>query len=329
MYEWDVFVSHASEDDATVKALAAELSSLGLRVWVDHAELRIGDSIRAKIDEGLAQSAYGVVVVSKAFLAKHWPAQEMSALFSLELDGRPRLLPVWHDVTRDDVARTSPLLSDRIAANTREGVKTVAREIAARVLDPTSPSPSVQFPSTAQRLRALIDGDPPPERIATFLQPHPWIIMHAIGWAGGSIVAGQVIPSSLPLPTFIHQSLGYTQRVASIILIHFASTLEQFNAGIVSADTERIHRQLERSINYLAKHPGAYRGAPGYQLQGVEGVVFVGRRELLGENIAFAEYAKQSSMIKLRTYDSILDSAVSDAYRYNHQLLSPPIGEAG
>jgi TIR domain len=54
--DWDVFISHASEDkDEVVRPLAYELQERGLRVWFDESELRIGDSLRRKIDQGIAQ----------------------------------------------------------------------------------------------------------------------------------------------------------------------------------------------------------------------------------------------------------------------------------
>ena len=50
---WDVFISHASEDKAAVtNPLANSLERAGLRVWLDRQELRLGDSLREKIDEG-------------------------------------------------------------------------------------------------------------------------------------------------------------------------------------------------------------------------------------------------------------------------------------
>jgi len=52
--EYDVFISHASEDkEAVARPLARHLQELGLRVWIDECELTLGDSLRRKIDAGL------------------------------------------------------------------------------------------------------------------------------------------------------------------------------------------------------------------------------------------------------------------------------------
>jgi hypothetical protein len=54
---YDVFISHANEDKETfVRSLAIELDRLGLKVWYDETAIDLGDSLRRKIDEGLAAS---------------------------------------------------------------------------------------------------------------------------------------------------------------------------------------------------------------------------------------------------------------------------------
>jgi hypothetical protein len=128
--EWDVFISHASEDkESFVHPLAEELTRLGLRVWYDKFTLKLGDSLREKIDYGLRYSRFGVVVLSPHFFSKDWPKKELDGLVALEVDGRKVILPVWHNVTRDDVARYSPILAGRLAVSTSTGLDNVISEI--------------------------------------------------------------------------------------------------------------------------------------------------------------------------------------------------------
>jgi len=116
---WDVFVSHASEDkEAVAEPLANALREHGLRVWLDKTELRIGDSLRRKIDYGLAHSSFGVVVLSKSFFAKGWPQYELDGIIGMNVNGDQRMLPIWHEISRDDIAKVSPSLVDKIARNT-------------------------------------------------------------------------------------------------------------------------------------------------------------------------------------------------------------------
>jgi hypothetical protein len=126
--KWDVFISHASEDKGAVAApLRDALTSAGLRVWLDELELTVGDSLRKRIDDGLANSRYGVVILSKAFFRKHWAMSELDGLASRESLGRKVILPVWHRVTYSDIKRRSPLLAAKLAANTADGIDQVVR----------------------------------------------------------------------------------------------------------------------------------------------------------------------------------------------------------
>ena len=98
---FDVFISHASEDkDAVVRPLAEALREHGLEVWFDAFELRIGDSLRRKIDAGIASSRFGIVVLSKPFFSKGWTQYELDGLVTMSVSGRQVLLPLWHGVSR-------------------------------------------------------------------------------------------------------------------------------------------------------------------------------------------------------------------------------------
>lgn len=128
--EWDVFISHASEDKEEIaKPLAEALRSNALAVWYDEYALSVGDSLRRKIDEGLAKSKFGIVIVSPAFFSKHWPQQELNGLAAREVNGVKVILPVWHCVTQADVAAQSPTLADRLAVSSRLGLNTVVDQL--------------------------------------------------------------------------------------------------------------------------------------------------------------------------------------------------------
>lgn len=118
--EFDLFISHATEDkDALVRPLAHTLQERGVQVWYDEFELRVGDSLRRKIDAGIARSRFGLVVLSPAFFAKNWPQYELDGLVARDMhDGALRLLPIWHNVSKDELIRQSPSLVDRVALST-------------------------------------------------------------------------------------------------------------------------------------------------------------------------------------------------------------------
>lgn len=128
--DYDVFISHASEDkDAVARPLARHLEDMGLRVWIDECELTLGDSLRRKIDFGLAKSTYGVVVLSPAFFGKEWPNKELDGLVAREDGSGKVVLPIWHNVNASDVLRFSPLLASKIAVSTTRGLPHVAASV--------------------------------------------------------------------------------------------------------------------------------------------------------------------------------------------------------
>lgn len=66
-----MFISHASEDkEEFVRQFANTLTNKDLKVWYDVFTLRIGDSLRQKIDRGLAKSRVGLIVLSPSFIIK-------------------------------------------------------------------------------------------------------------------------------------------------------------------------------------------------------------------------------------------------------------------
>lgn len=129
---FDVFISHASEDkDEVVRPLANALREAGLSVWYDEFELRIGDSLRRKIDRGLGSSRFGVVVLSQAFFGKGWPEYELDGLVTRAVSGEQILLPIWHNVSKREVIGYSASLADRLARSTAtHTVEEIAAEIA-------------------------------------------------------------------------------------------------------------------------------------------------------------------------------------------------------
>lgn len=130
--EHDVFISHASEDkNEIVRPLAVALRNAGLSVWYDEFELKIGDSLRQKIDRGLAKSRFGIVVLSKSFIKKGWTNYELDGIITKVVGGEQVLLPIWHNITKQEVVDFSPSIADKLARNTANfTVEEIACEIA-------------------------------------------------------------------------------------------------------------------------------------------------------------------------------------------------------
>jgi TIR domain-containing protein len=109
-----VFVSHSSKDKPFVKKLVEELRKRPLNVWVDETELKVGDSIVSKISEGLKETDYLVVVLSKASVSSRWVQEELNAALASQLAGKGVVLPVLIEDCDVPV-----LLKDRLYADFR------------------------------------------------------------------------------------------------------------------------------------------------------------------------------------------------------------------
>lgn len=133
---WDVFLSHASEDKLSVAIpLRDALAVRGVRVWLDVAELRIGSSLRRRIDQGIRSSRFGLVVLSPSFFDKGWPNHELDGIVTRTNAGEQSILPIWHEVGADEVRAYSPSLADKVALSTAtHEIEAIADEIAAVVI---------------------------------------------------------------------------------------------------------------------------------------------------------------------------------------------------
>ena len=137
----DVFICHASEDkDDFVRPLAQALSAQNLDVWYDEFTLSIGDSLRDTIDRGLANSQFGIVVLSPHFFQKQWAKRELNGLVAREMaESRQLILPLWHGITHNEVLQHSPPLADIIAVPSSLGIKTVVSELLKKIRPEESP----------------------------------------------------------------------------------------------------------------------------------------------------------------------------------------------
>ena len=119
--EYDVFVSHAWEDkESFVDEFVQALNESGLKVWYDTGQMKWGDSMRKKIDEGLVHSRFGVVVLSPNYIAegKYWTKAELDGLFQLDSINGKTLLPIWHELTKKQVMEFSPMIAAKLAMTT-------------------------------------------------------------------------------------------------------------------------------------------------------------------------------------------------------------------
>ena len=127
---YDAFICYASEDkDTVVQSLAQALVDTGLRIWYDELSLKLGDSLRQSIERGLAQSRYGIVIISPHFFEKDWPQVELNGLFAKEITGEKVIIPIWFNIEHADIVKKSPIMADKHAARISDGMDRVIEQI--------------------------------------------------------------------------------------------------------------------------------------------------------------------------------------------------------
>lgn len=117
---YNVFIAHATEDKEYVRKIATSLQNRGLAIWYDEFQIKIGDNLSRRIEDGLGKSRYGVVVLSPNFFKKEWPQKELGALMQKERGGTKVILPILLNMTHADLVRISPMLADKVSLDTNE-----------------------------------------------------------------------------------------------------------------------------------------------------------------------------------------------------------------
>ncbi len=103
-----VFMCHASEDKDLARRIATDLHGAGIETFFDEWDITAGQSVRARIDEGLAVSTHVVVLLTDKSLAKPWVNAEIDAAFVRKVAGQGLLIPLRYQLP---IQRLPPLLA--------------------------------------------------------------------------------------------------------------------------------------------------------------------------------------------------------------------------
>lgn len=98
------FLSYTTADAALAERIAKALTADGIETWWDQWEIRGGDSLRQKIEEGLGSCTHFLVLLTPNSLAKPWVNAELDAAFVRKLGGGCRLIPIRHGVDPKDLS---------------------------------------------------------------------------------------------------------------------------------------------------------------------------------------------------------------------------------
>lgn len=133
----DVFIAHASEDKpGYVRPLAHELKRREISYWLDEAEIKWGDRITKRIEDGLRQSDYVIVVLSNNFLGRNWPEAELGAALNRENSyGETIVLPLIVD-DAEAILSNYPLLRDKLYLHWDKGLPGIVDSLKALLNPP-------------------------------------------------------------------------------------------------------------------------------------------------------------------------------------------------
>lgn len=119
------FLSHSSKDKPFIRQLAADLTTNGIRVWLDEQHIRVGDSIPEKIAQGLAESDYFLLAISHNSVQSEWVKRELNNALITEIERRrTRVLPL-----KLDLAQIPALIADKKYADFSISYKTGLDEL--------------------------------------------------------------------------------------------------------------------------------------------------------------------------------------------------------
>lgn len=102
-----VFLSYTPDDTEVARRIAEAFMASGIDIWWSKWSIAPGDSLRQKIDEGLADCTHFLVLLTPQSIEKPWVNAEMDAALVQKLNQQCKFLPVRHDLP---VSALPPLL---------------------------------------------------------------------------------------------------------------------------------------------------------------------------------------------------------------------------
>src|SRR5712671_4929946 len=221
-----VFISYSSKDRALVSRIANDLRAIGANVWWDKWEMKVGDSLNKKIQEGIGQAGWFCIALSKNSVTSPWVERELTSGMVRELEERRVfVLPL---LVED--CEVPLFLRDKIYADFRHSYEQGFAELADRV------APRID----AKICEALLGEDATKIRIAILKAPEQ----------NRSFYTQWMIEK-------LHSEVS-TDRRAAITALHVLAfnNLVPHLLGLAKDSSASVRRQVAFYIGELRAAPG-------------------------------------------------------------------------
>jgi hypothetical protein len=100
------FLSHSWQNSDIATRLAADLREQGVDVWYDKWEIKPGDSLRRKVDEGIERASFFLVLLTPESIGSEWVQVELDAGMVRRIHGHCKLIPMVLGIADDKVPPT-------------------------------------------------------------------------------------------------------------------------------------------------------------------------------------------------------------------------------
>jgi retron-type reverse transcriptase len=170
--DFDVFISHASEDkDEVARPVFEACAKLGLKAFLDEAHIGWGQSFTQKINTALGSARTVLAIISNTSVAKEWPIVEVNTALSLEVTGQKKVVPLI--VGKPDLSKL-PLINGKDSMTWNGDAMAVAKRVQAAVTGAAPRRPVAQAGPAAQAAiaRAVAAAPQAPQRQSQ--APGPW-----------------------------------------------------------------------------------------------------------------------------------------------------------
>ncbi len=124
---FDVFISHASEDkEQFINPLIQDFRNYSITFWLDEFEIGWGSSIIRKLNEGLSNSKFVLILLTDNFLNKNWTKAELESALSTEITTDKLIVLPIMVIDPEKVFNIFPLLRSKLYLNWNEGTQKIA-----------------------------------------------------------------------------------------------------------------------------------------------------------------------------------------------------------